>query len=202
MLQTIRKLQLAIRSFSLNSCLHYTSFCQVLCIQKQLPRGITVGPGSFVWLGKQQGLHFRAKRLHGLAVLRGTGLEHPDKGRTANQTCPKHCSKCGTAGSRQSMRSSTCGYSCQQLVLGLLRMCKPCRHCSWLPRHRWHRQSAIQTLCPHEIRSCHFSPRSEGPQENASSKHETRCVSKGSKSIKRGQSDICCYWGSTSITEL
>lgn len=77
MLQTIRKLQLAIGSFSLNSCLHYTSFCQVLCIQKQLPRGITAGPGSFAWLGKQQGLHLGAKRLHGVTVLRGMGLQHP-----------------------------------------------------------------------------------------------------------------------------
>lgn len=133
----------------------------------------------------------------------GWGWNTPDKGITAKQTCPKHCSKRGMAGSRQSMRSSTCGNFCQQLVLGLLRMCKP----SYPTGHKLQalllaRQSAIQTLCPHEIRSFHFSLISEGPEENASSKHEARCVSKGSKSIKRGQHDISCCWGSTSITEL
>lgn len=141
MMQTMRKLQLAIGSFSLNSRLPYTSSCQALCTGAVLPLGHYSGSWQFCLAGEAAG----SASTH---CAQGDGAGTPQiRGIRPNQTGShwKHWSERSTAGSRQSMGSSRPGSS-QQLALHLLRKYMPSGPTgaklplqSWLPRHLWYR---------------------------------------------------------------
>lgn len=151
------------------------------------PPGHHGGSWQFSLAGEAAGSALRSQEAARTHCAQRDGAGTPQT-RGKQQTKPAQSTGASVAWlAPGSLRSSTCGNFCQQLIW-VFSGCEnhqasldpKCRHCSWLPRHRWHRQSAIQTLSG--VGSSHSSVRVHRRMSQASMKRGV--CQKGQKASK------------------